>query len=392
MSHTDILCLTLSTWDGPKRVRHNLMREYAKRGHRVIFVEVWLTWIKLLRGPVYWKAAANVFRRPRLTEEGIYVAAMPPLLPGGEWIKFINDLNWSIVQWWLQRFVLKKIPLQNPRLFLFAHTAARLVGKFNESISIYFCNDPFKQIFEFKSAHANLGRMEDELTERVDLVFAVSEKLVEERKRHNPNTFLIPHAADIELFQKAMEGSLAIPADLAACPKPVFGHIGVLNNRIDVELLRELSRLMPEASFVLIGPVIEVMPQFRQQLDSLKLCGNIYFLGNKEESALPSYLAGIDVCIVPYLWNDFTKYIKANAKFYQAVAAGRPVVSTIGPADFDEEIVITAKTPTQFVDALHRALGMKSAKYLQKRRAVSALHTYSARVDEIERVIGNLKR
>ena len=392
MSHADILCITLSTWDGPKRVRHNLMREYAKRGHRVIFVEVWLTWIKLFRGPMYWKAAANVFREPRLTEEGIYVAAMPPLLPGGEWVKFINDVNWSIIQWWLQRFVLRKIPLNSPRLFLFAHTAARLVGKFNESVSIYFCNDPFKQIFEFKSAHENLGRLEDELTARVDVVFAVSEKLVEERKKFNPNTFLIPHAADIELFQKAMDGSLAIPADLAACPKPVFGHIGVLNNRIDVDLLRELSRLMPQASFVLIGPVIEVMPQFRQQLDSLKSCGNIFFLGNKEEETLPSYLAGIDVCIVPYVWNDFTKYIKANAKFYQAVASGRPVVSTIGPADFDEEIVITAKTSTQFVDALRKALGMKSEKYLQKRRAVSALHTYSARVDEIEKVIGSFKR
>ena len=392
MSHADILCITLSTWDGPKRVRHNLMREYAKRGHRVIFVEVWLTWIKLFRGSVYWKAAVNVFREPRLTEEGIYVAAMPPLLPGGEWIKFINELNWSIVEWWLRLFVLRKIPLKSPRLFLFAHTAARLVGKFNESVSIYFCNDPFKQIFEFKSAHANLGRLEDELTARVDVVFAVSEKLVEERKKFNPNTFLIPHAADIELFQKAMDGSLAIPADLAACPKPVFGHIGVLNNRIDVDLLRELSRLMPQASFVLIGPVIEVMPQFRQQLDSLKSCGNIFFLGNKEEETLPSYLAGIDVCIVPYVWNDFTKYIKANAKFYQAVASGRPVVSTIGPADFDEEIVMTAKTPGQFVDALHKALGMKSEKYLQKRRAVSALHTYSARVDEIEKVIGSFKR
>jgi len=368
------------------------MREYAKRGHRVIFVEVWLTWIKLFRGSVYWKAAVNVFREPRLTEEGIYVAAMPPLLPGGEWIKFINELNWSIVEWWLRLFVLRKIPLKSPRLFLFAHTAARLVGKFNESVSIYFCNDPFKQIFEFKSAHANLGRLEDELTARVDVVFAVSEKLVEERKKFNPNTFLIPHAADIELFQKAMDGSLAIPADLAACPKPVFGHIGVLNNRIDVDLLRELSRLMPQASFVLIGPVIEVMPQFRQQLDSLKSCGNIFFLGNKEEETLPSYLAGIDVCIVPYVWNDFTKYIKANAKFYQAVASGRPVVSTIGPADFDEEIVMTAKTPGQFVDALHKALGMKSEKYLQKRRAVSALHTYSARVDEIEKVIGSFKR
>ena len=184
MPYADILCITQSPWNGPKRVRHNLMREYAKRGHRVIFVEAWLTWVKLFRGLRYWKDAAEVFRIPRQTEEGIYVAPMPPLFPGGEWIRGINELNWAIVEWWLKKFVLQKVPLKKPRLFLFAHTAGRLVGKFDESVSIYFCNDPFKQIFEYESARANLERLENELTARVNVVFAVSEKLVEIGRAH----------------------------------------------------------------------------------------------------------------------------------------------------------------------------------------------------------------
>lgn len=366
------------------------MREYAKRGYRVVFVEAWLTWVKLLRGTENWKFAFNFLRAPRRTEEGIYVVAAPPLFPGGEWVKFVNDVNWAIVRWWLKNLVSRKIPLKNPRLFIFSNTAGNLVGTLHESRSIYFCNDPFKQIFEYKSAYANLDRLENELTSRVDVVFAVSEKLVDERKRFNHNTFLIPHAANNEFFQTAMDDSVVVPEDLRRCPKPVFGHMGVLNVRIDIELMTELAHMMPEASFVFIGPVTEVNKEYRAQLESLQKFKNIFFLGNKKEEELPAYLKGVDVCIVPYLRNDFNKYIKANAKFYQFVASGRPVVSTIGPPDFDDDIVITATTAPQFVAALRKALTLNTERHLQKRRALAAQHTYGARVDEIEKILERL--
>lgn len=392
MPHTDILCITHSSWDGPKRIRHNLMREYSKRGHRVVFVEAWLTWIKLFRGTQYWRFAFNFLRPPIQTDEGITIASVPPLFPGGEWFEFIGKLNWNIVRWWLKRSVLRKLSLKKPRLFIFSNTAANLVGKFDESLSIYFCNDPFKQIFEHPSAYANLDRMENELTSCVDVVFAVSEKLVEERKRFNPNTFLIPHAVNIELFGQAMDSSLAIPYDIARCPKPVFGHVGVLNVRIDTDLMQELARMMPEASFVFVGPIIEVNAEYRAQLESLKKFKNIFFLGDKKEEELPAYLKGIDVCMIPYVRNDFTKYIKANAKFFQFVASGRPVVSTIGPADFDEDIVITATAPGQFAEALRKAISLKTKEHLLKRKRLAAQHTYGARVDEMESIFETLKR
>ena len=368
------------------------MREYVKRGHRVVFIEAWLTWVKLLRGTRFWRSALNFLRAPRKTEDGVYVASMPPLLPGGEWVKLISDLNWAMVGWWIKTFVFGKIPLKNPRLFIFSNTAGKLVGTFGESRSIYFCNDPFKQIFEHQSAYENLDRMENELTSRVDVVFAVSEKLVDERKQFNKNTFLIPHAANVELFTRAMDDSLAVPDDLSRCPKPVFGHLGVLNVRIDIDLMEELARTMPEASFVFIGPIIEVGAEYRVRLDRLRQHKNIFFLGDKKEEDLPAYLKGIDVCIIPYLRNDFTKYIKANAKFYQFVASGRPVVSTIGPSDFDEDIVITATTAPQFADALRKALTLKTDRYLQKRRTLAGNHTYGARVDEIENILERIKK
>ncbi len=388
----DILCITQSPWDGPKRVRHNLMREYAKRGHRVLFVEAWLTWLKLLRGVRYWKAAANLLRGPRLTKDGVYAVMVPPHFPGGEWIRWISVLNWEITRWWLNHITQKQLPLVHPRLFIFAPQADSLVGKFHESCAVYFCNDPFKRIFPYPSAQANLEAMENELTQRVDIVLAVSEQLMEERKQHNPHTYLIPLAANVELFGKAMDDSLRIPEDLQRSPKPVFGYVGVLNTRIDVDLMQFIARQMPNASFVFVGPIIEVPRTHRRKLESLQQLKNVFFLGDKSEEDLPAYLKGVDVCIIPYLRDEVTKYIKANAKFFQYVTSGRPVVSTIGPYEFDEDIVINCSTAEEFAYALQRALTLTSEEHRLKRRALAQQHSWSARVDAIEQILSSHKK
>lgn len=281
----------------------------------------------------------------------------------------------------------RRLRLARPRLFLFAPLASSLVGRFHESCSIYFCNDPFKQIFSHPSAHASIERMENELTRNVDIVFAVSEQLVEERKRHNSKTFLVPLAADVELFARAMDDSTEVPAELTRFPKPLFGHVGVLNTRLDVNLVRTSAKELPRASFVFIGPVTEVSGELRREIESLRALPNIFFLGNKEEHELPSYLKGIDVCIIPYLRDEVTKYIKANAKFYQYVASGKPIVSTIGPYDFEDEIIINCTTAEDFVAGLQRALSLTTDDHRRKRQALSSVNSWSSRVDEIEQIL-----
>jgi glycosyltransferase involved in cell wall biosynthesis len=393
-THTpeDILCISFSFWDGPKRVRHNLMREYVKRGHRVLFVEAALTWIKLLKGFQYWKQGAQLFSGVRQSPDGVMLAMVPPFFPGGEWIEWISRLNWWMVRVWLKIFILPSLNFKAPRLFLFAPHAGPLIGQFQESVSIYFCNDPFAELFQYGSARPNLQRMEDTLTRKAQIVFAVSEKLLEERRRHNANSHLIPLAADVDLFMKAVDKATQVPSDLQVLPRPIAGHVGVINTRLDIEFVRNLARLLPEASFVFIGPIIEVGAQMRDELLGLQKCNNVFFLGNKAEEQLPSYFKGIDVCIVPYLRDDVTKYIKANSKFYQAVASGCPVVSTIGPFGLDEDIVRPADTPQQFVEAIRKALAPSTPEQQKKRLGFAQQNSWKERVDRIERLLSATPR
>jgi hypothetical protein len=368
------------------------MREYVKRGHRVLFVEAALTWVKLLKGSNFWKQARLLFRGVRQTPEGVMVVMVPPFFPGGEWFEWICRLNWWMVRVWLSLFALPSLKMKSPRLFLFAPHAASLLGGFRESRSIYFCNDPFAELFEYPSARPNLQRMEDNLTRNADVVFAVSERLTEERQRHNANTHLIPLAADTALFSKALDEATPIPEDLQRLPRPIIGHMGVINTRIDIELVRQVARLLPEASFVFVGPILELGRQMHEDLLGLQTCGNVYFLGNKPEEELPSYCKAIDVCIIPYSRDDVTKYIKANAKFFQYVASGRPVVSTIGPLDLEEMIVRTAVSPEKFVEAIRIALTQRTPEAQARRLAFARKNSWAERVDGIERVLNSMER
>ena len=379
-----IICIAQSLWDGPKRVRHNLMREYAKRGDKVVFVEAYLTWVKLLKGKTYWKYFFNIFKEPRLNEDGVYLAAVPPFIPGGEWIRTINSLNWLLTAFWVKHFVMKSLNFQSPILFTFSPLSEKVVKKFNETLTIYFCNDPFKQIFKYKSAHNNIEQIENDLTKKADMVFGVSEKLVEERSVYNKHSYLIPLAVNDELFGRTMLSETMPALELEKLNKPIIGHIGVLNNRIDIELMLLLSDTFKEYSFVFIGPVMEVDGVYKSRLDKLRSKSNIFFLGNKKEEDLPSYMKPVDVCIIPYVKDDVTKYIKANSKFFQYVSSGKPVVSTIGPIDFGDELCIHAESYDEFVSAIKKALEMNKPENLQKRKEFIKQHTWSARVNEIE--------
>lgn len=365
------------------------MREYAKRGYNVIFIEAYLTWVKLFKNKNYWKYFLRIFKKPKKNSEGIIVATAPPLIPGGEWVRIINSLNWIVISLWIKHFVINRYGLKNIILFTFSPLSEKTINFFNKSISIYFCNDPFKQIFKYPSAHNNIEKIENLLTKKVDLVFCVSEKLVAERAVYNSNTFLVPLAVNDELFSKTYIENLKVADDIIEIKKPIIGHVGVLNNRIDIELVSVLADKYPDFSFVFIGPVIEVSSSFKEKLLKLGLKKNVYFLGNKDENLLPSYLKIIDVCTIPYVRDDVTKYIKANSKFFQYVSSGKPVVSTIGPNNLSEVLCIHADTEEAFCKGIERALTLNKEEHYRIRKEYIKNHTWSARVDEIEKRISD---
>ncbi|MEJ7674382.1 MAG: glycosyltransferase [Chitinophagaceae bacterium] len=94
-----------------------------------------------------------------------------------------------------------------------------------------------------------------------------------------------------------------------------------MDERFDIELIREVAERKPDWNFVIIGPVVKIDPETLPKFD------NIHYPGGRSYEELPKYLAGWDVAIIPFLRNDSTKYISPT-KTPEYLAGGKPVIST----------------------------------------------------------------
>ena len=185
------------------------------------------------------------------------------------------------------------------------------------SLVIYDCMD---ELSNFKFAPVELKQKEKELFRIADLVFTGGYNLYEAKKNAHANIFPFPSSIDKEHFMKARSITNE-PEDQAVLSHPVFGFYGVIDERFDINLLQEVAFRKPEWNFVIIGPVIKIDPAVLPRLQ------NIHYLGPKKYEQLPSYLAGWDVAMIPFLLNDSTKYISPT-KTPEYLAAGVPVISS----------------------------------------------------------------
>jgi UDP-galactopyranose mutase len=141
--------------------------------------------------------------------------------------------------------------------------------------------------------------------------------------------------------------------DQESIPHPRIGFAGVIDERMDLELLREIAVMRPEWQFVMLGPVVKINP------GALPKSANIHWLGMKDYQDLPKYFAGWDAAIMPWAINESTRFISPT-KTPEYLSAGLPVVSTairdvVRPYG-DLGLAYISHCPTEFVAELTRAL------------------------------------
>jgi glycosyltransferase involved in cell wall biosynthesis len=221
-----------------------------------------------------------------------------------------------------------------------------------------------------------LPALEAELCCRADLVIATSETLAEERRQYNPSTRWVANGADVAHF-----GQPARPAaELSTLKRPVVGFVGGLSQWVDLELVAFLARERPRWTFVLIGP-LGIATHAVNEL------ANVQLLGPRPYEVLPSYLAGLDVGLIPFREEPVT-YHADPIKAYEYLAAGLPVVATDLPALRRlAHVLRLARTPRQFLAELDSAIGEGRAAHTAERRAEAARHGWEARFADVARLI-----
>lgn len=215
--------------------------------------------------------------------------------------------------------------------------------------TVYDCMD---ELTTCRGAPAEMASLERELMAAADVVFTGGYALWEAKRGGHPNIHPFPSSVDRAHFARARRGCEP-PADQIGIPGPRLGFYGVIDERLDRELLAALADARPDWSVVIVGPVVDVDPA------ELPRRPNLHYLGPKDYDELPRYLAGWDVALMPFALNEATRFI-SPAKTPECLAGGRPVVSTpivdVVRQYGDLEAVRLAATPAEFVAACEAAL------------------------------------
>jgi glycosyltransferase involved in cell wall biosynthesis len=217
------------------------------------------------------------------------------------------------------------------------------IDKLNERAVVYDCMDELSQ---FKFAPPEIISRERQLLARADLVFAGGRRMCQSKSRFNSNCHFYGCGVDVQHFNKARSPQTEVPRDIRFGEgKFVLGYFGVVDERLDYDLIGNLAAANPNWHIVIVGPTCKVDP------DTFPQAPNLHWLGRREYAQLPSYVKGWDLCLMPFAMNEATEFINPT-KALEYMATGTPIVSTPVPdvvSNFGSVVKIAA-THEEFID------------------------------------------
>lgn len=215
-----------------------------------------------------------------------------------------------------------------------------------------------------------------------DLIFTVSDNLLTFFD-NQPNVYWISNGVDIKHYNQKFS---LINRDIADIPKPIVGYIGVIQEKVDIGLIKYLARQNPKKSFVLVGPVWNEQDKAKAELDKED---NVYFLGYKKYSEAPMYIQQFDVGIIPHKQEAFAASTNPM-KMYEYLACGKPVVASHGVGTENiSEMVAIAKDKEDWHDKINKSLTNNSKENEQSRQEFVKQYSWLNTVNKMMDLINN---
>ncbi|WAT02403.1 glycosyltransferase [Rouxiella chamberiensis] len=267
---------------------------------------------------------------------------------------------------------------EQPLVWFYTPMALPLLANFNASAVIYDCMD---ELAAFANAPRQLLQRESALLKRASLVFTGGPSLYAAKKDRHPSVYCFPSSVDVVHFEQALDRTNEHPLQ-ENISHPRLGYYGVIDERMDTALLAQLADAHPEWQIVCVGPVVKIDPA------SLPVRNNIHYLGQQPYQALPQFLAGWDVCLMPFMLNESTQFISPT-KVLEYMAAALPVVSTPikDVAEPYGDVVFIGKDAGSFIAHCERALALtdaQTARMVQRMKQIVSLTSWDSTAQQMK--------
>jgi glycosyltransferase involved in cell wall biosynthesis len=253
------------------------------------------------------------------------------------------------------------------------------LGQMDEIAVVYDCMD---ELSKFRGAPPQIKTREQKLLAAADVVFAGGRKLWESKKLQNENCHFYGCGVDVAHFGKAREAETTTPPDISSLRKPVLGYFGVVDERMDYELLEKLADANPDWSIAMVGPQMKV--------DKVPQRPNLHWLGQKNYMELPAYCKAFDVCMMPFALNEATEYINPT-KALEYMATGKPIVSS-AVADVVTNfgsVVKIARTHDEFISLCREAIEKTESARIDAGLKQAAENSWDSIVAKLEKHIAD---
>ena len=374
----DILCFS-HDWSGDPLSKTHLMRLLA-RDNRVL-------WVNSIgyRTPTVSKAdASRAFKKllaatnqVREVEPNLFV--LSPLAIPAYGKPRIRAINKRLLRYQVKR-AMRRLGFERAINWVFNPPAAVIAGTLDEDKLIYYCVDEYTA-FSGVSGQSMVD-FENQLLRQADLAIVTSERLLQSRRKINPNTVLVRHGVDFTHFRRALNPETLVPAEIRDLPKPVIGFFGLIADWVDVDLMAEVAKHFRKGSMVILGKATT-------DISALQGLPNVHLLGRKPYADLPAYCKGFDVALMPFRINELT--LNSNPlKVREYLAAGLPVVSSPIPEVEVLGLCRIANSPLETIAEIEAAL-QDPGPSIVRSDAVRG-DSWESRLDDIRGHLANLTR
>lgn len=369
-----VLAMVPDDWNSPWQTRHYVLKNLSQYFH-VVWCNPGHSWRQILSP----KARPGPFSAPLSSLSSQFFVYSPE-----KWLPTIRNsspLYLPLMKFRLERakkFLLAR-GCKKIILYMWRPEFSPLMDLIQQDLACYHIDDEYS----FAQVEVPTSSEESRLISRVDQVIVSSFSLFEKKGHLNRHTLVVNNGVDYQAFATPR----AIPEELKNIPNPRIGYIGIIKNTLNLEMMFDLARENPQWSFVFVGPQKNLkvtLPLTRK----LSMLSNVYFLGEKDPEEVPAYMQHVDVSLLCYKMNDYTKYIYP-LKLHQSLAAGRPTVGTpIESIKIFSPFVGLASTKDEWRQAIVDSINSPpSLKEILLRQEIAKLYDWSTFAKDIARVL-----